>query len=119
MTAPPEPPHNLIRFTFLAVGAALALLLALVALIADSTFARRYSLAAPALVCVVVLAVTSAFSTIRAQHALREREREGSLDSFTRTTYRRCLIGNLAALACASAALGFCIFVLRGLSEFR
>jgi hypothetical protein len=105
------------RLTFLSVSIALMLLLSLVALIADSAFVRQSSLAAPALVCVFMLGVASAFSTIRAQFALRERARAGALDSLCCATYRHCLIGNLAALACASAALAFCIFVLNNSSR--
>lgn len=117
MAAPSEPPNCLMRFTAFTVTTALVLLLALVAFIADSPFTRQSTLAAPALICVFFLGVASAFSTMRAQFAIRERAREGALDSFTRSTYRRCLIGNLAALACASASLGFAIFVLRHFSN--
>jgi hypothetical protein len=105
------------RVTIVTVTAALALLLAQVAFIADSPFTRQSLLAGPALICVFILAVAAAFSTIRAQFALREHAREGSLDNSTCSIYRRCLIGNLAALACASAALGFAIFVLRHFSR--
>ena len=116
MAEPSNSSPCLMRVTLISVSAVLVLLLALIALIADSAFSRHSALAAPALICVFMLAVASVFSIIRAQFALRERDREGALDSFTCATYRLCLIGNLAALACASAALGFCIFVLRRLS---
>lgn len=112
MAAPVEPTTRRMRSTLIAVAAALVLLLAQVAFIADSPFARQSTLAALALICVFMLAVASAFSIIRAQFALRERARDGALDSLTCSAYERCLFGNLAALACASAALGFCIFVL-------
>lgn len=113
MAASVEPAARPMRSALIAVGAALVLLLAQVAFIADSAFARQSVLAAPALICVFMLAVASAFSIVRAQFALRERVRDGALDSLICSAYRRCLLGNLAALACASAALGFCIFVLR------
>ncbi|MBE0658244.1 MAG: hypothetical protein IH602_11180 [Bryobacteraceae bacterium] len=117
MAASSEPSPGHMRFAIITVAAALGLLLAQVAFIADSPFTRQSMLAGPALICVFMLAVAAAFCTIRAQFALRERDREGSLDSFTRSTHRHCLIGNLAALACASASLGFAIFVLSHFSR--
>ncbi|MBA3975341.1 MAG: hypothetical protein C0504_14135 [Candidatus Solibacter sp.] len=117
MAESPESSRCLMRFTLIAIPVALILLLAQVAFIADSAFARQSLLAALALICVFMLGVASAFSTIRAQFALRERAREGPLDSFTRSTFKRCLAGNLAALVCASASLGLAIFVLRHYSS--